>query len=133
MARRILSPALYCAVFVLLAACDRAGPATHAAPESSSSSAPLAASAAPSALAPAAAAKCDLETKKLDYVAWTPDGKFLITAGTGHGKRDGDKAVEDGSVDAWDLEKGERVFTFHLGTPKDERRSLILAYAADGK
>lgn len=73
------------------------------------------------------AAPCRL--KRLELVRFSRDGRFLLTAGRTEPKPR--RPGEDGSIDAWDLEKGERVFTFHLGTPW--QGPVGIGFAPDGR
>lgn len=106
-------------------------PPTSAVEASAAPIASASASALPSAT-PVSVAPCTLERKPLDDWRWSPDGAFLLTAGTGRGEA-GEKPIQDGSVDAWDLRRGERVFTFDLGMPKADARPLVIGFAPDGK
>lgn len=105
-------------------------PALSASPSATPLASPTA-SALPSAT-PISVTPCTLERKPLDDWRWSPDGAFLLTAGTGRGEA-GEKPIQDGSVDAWDLRRGERVFTFDLGMPKADARPLVIGFAPDGK
>ena len=66
-------------------------------------------------------------------MAWSPDGRLLLTAGATVTPPSPGVAVADGSVDVWDLERGERAFTLHLGAPLGEETLVVVAFAPGGQ
>jgi WD40 repeat protein len=122
-----------CACLTALLGCNPPG-AAGPGPEPARPSAPATASAATAAVAEPKPAVCQLAVKKLDYVAWSPDGRTLLTGGASDVKQpDGDESIEEGSIDAWDLTTGQRAFTFHVGRAEWPSRPVVVAWAPDGK
>lgn len=75
---------------------------------------------------------CELTPKLLRDARWSPDGAFLLTMGQGIGP-EGEAPIKDGSVDAWDLRRGERRWSFDFtAVPPDLPLSTIMTFSRDG-
>ncbi len=105
-------------LWLALAGCDSTS-STHNAPPDPASAAANATAVTSSAATAGPARECTLRLKPLGFVKFSPDGRILLTGGevTGdHKPPNDDKPTEDGSFDGWDLVKGERSFTLHVGS-----------------
>ncbi|MFO0612855.1 MAG: hypothetical protein U0414_09720 [Polyangiaceae bacterium] len=139
MTRRTSSPRWLSALAVALTACGDPWPPPPPTASVSATSAPppppsvaSTPAPAPSASAPVAAlAKCPL--RPATWAGWSPDGKWLLTAGAVPDASVHDEPIRDGSVEVWNLERGARTAGFDLGYAKEPERRLVLAYSSDGK
>lgn len=101
-------------------------PAVGAAARSSASSA-----AAPSASAVVATGpRCPL--RPVAWAGWSPDGKWLLSAGAPEDNAMHEGPIKDGSVEIWDLGRGERTGSLDLGYPMQAGRTVVHAFSSDG-
>lgn len=103
---------------------------------STASSAPKPSAAISTSASAAAPAACELKKKPLYWVGWSPDGKTLVTAASvalpEKAAQEG-KPTEDSAIDIWDLERGVRASTHHLGLGSNGDRDPLIAFTPDGK
>ena len=74
--------------------------------------------------------ECKAKLKPMAWFGMSPDERTLLTAGVIEPSElpEGAEPTETGLVDAWSLERGERQFTFHLGSAVVAVESLVVAF-----
>lgn len=120
---------------VALLAASGCGDTTHPTPVSAQSPAASARSSASSAAPPGKTAqavalpKCSL--RPVTWAGFSPDAKWLLTAGAPEDTSGQEGPIKDGSIEIWSVERGERTGSLDLGNAKLPERPLVLAFSPD--